>query len=165
MIDAVSFGGLCVAVLSFAWTEYRIRHERHYRLRVGPANEVRQALIAVRQAADEVIHAGGMNMSSFLRGDMRQLDERLADLREQLTDPKLGRLIDGAVSAWKQTFSKAPVSQGLRSYPPGQLTNPTYAIEDNKRAEACAHQVLAARDAREACVKALDHLNALLRKR
>ncbi len=66
MSDPAAWAGVALALLSFAFTEWRVRQERRRCRALGPGEEVRAAIVDMRRCFTEISASGGTDKKYFL---------------------------------------------------------------------------------------------------
>jgi hypothetical protein len=138
--------------------------EKLRRRAMGPAKELREALVGSRTTFNEIGSMGGRDKSYFLDREKKMTGQNLLDLVNQLEDVELTSYLDQAGKAWDQAAALAPPKRG------GGLVNlsapPSDALRkaEEARAGLYAEQTDRADEGIKACNDALGRLNALERE-
>jgi hypothetical protein len=130
VVDAAAWAGLGLALLSFVYTDWRLRQERKRRQALGPAEEVRAAIVDMRRCFTEISAFGGTDKKFFLTEQNQHVGERVRDCIGRVADQRLKDAMSDAAQVWNELFASAPPAKGIRAYPPGQPDPPSYAARD-----------------------------------
>jgi hypothetical protein len=128
--DPAAWAGVALALLSFAFTEWRLRQERRRRRALGPAEEARAAIVDMRRCFTELSASGGTDKKYFLTEENQHVGERVRDCIGRVADQRLKDAVSEAAKVWNEIFASAPPPKGTRVYVPGQPDPPSYAAQD-----------------------------------
>jgi hypothetical protein len=162
MDEAPAWVAIGLSILSFGWTEFRLRSRRKARKNVGPSpDELRKALTSLHTTFAEIIASGGKDVPWFLDDGRKHLGEHLREEAARVGDRPLKESAKSAVAAWDKAFAFSPPAQGARAYPLGTGYPEAYRLADLERDERMANVSDAARAGQENCRVAIDRLNDL----
>ena len=82
--DAIAGLALALSIFALVRGEQRSRRDERRRTRLGPADEIRAAVIRARKLFQDLIAEGGKRMDFFLDGENQDAGQTLEDLADQM---------------------------------------------------------------------------------
>lgn len=162
---SVWIAGAALLLSGYAVVSGEIRAHRvtHRRRSLGPADDLREALTALRTAFTEIANTG-KTKPFFTDPDRNHIGERARDLADRVTDQELITELRGAAIAWETCFGLAPPKRGARMVFPGAGPDPVYSRQDSEDQVARDKQGEVAQVGLDSCRSAIDRVNQLDRQ-
>lgn len=159
MTLAVAWCGVAIALVSLGWQITREVSDRKRRRLLGPSDETRAGLLAIRDLFQDMVTVGG-GRSDFFTGDNRGAGQRIRDCVPRSGDALLRSALERVADAWDKAFAHAPARRGARFYASG---GPSQAQRERDAAasQRLAQQVEVAREGLIECANAISRLNQL----